>query len=59
MSSSPPDRKSIPRLEGKRLGRYQILGHVAAGGMATVHVARAESTFTATSRSKPKVPSAQ
>ena len=45
MSSSPPDRKSIPRLEGKRLGRYQILGHVAAGGMATVHVARAEGTF--------------
>ncbi len=44
-SSPSGPRPSRPRLEGRRLGRYQILAHVAAGGMASVYAARHEGTF--------------
>lgn len=40
-----PPAAARRRLEGRVLGRYRLLTHVADGGMASVHLARAEGTF--------------
>lgn len=49
MSSSTPTgsipSEPVSRLEGRMLGRYRLLAHIANGGMASVHVARAEGTL--------------
>ncbi|MBC7174457.1 MAG: serine/threonine protein kinase, partial [Polyangiaceae bacterium] len=47
MSTAPApfSREPRPRLEGKQLGRYQVLAHIASGGMAGVYAARQEGTF--------------
>ena len=46
MGTSSVERPSLataqPEMVGKRLGRYEILQRIAAGGMATVYVARGQ-----------------
>jgi len=39
--ATPASLGAVPSLSGRRLGRYQVLSQLAAGGMAGVYVARA------------------
>jgi eukaryotic-like serine/threonine-protein kinase len=36
----PPQREATAKLRGQRLGRYVLYDEIAAGGMASVHIAR-------------------